>query len=149
MIITDAEALAAIAPLVEQCRRLHLPAIDADGLTMLRHYRVDEIEAARHYVNSRLATEKVRSPLGLLLHTLKKGTVVTAFGPIRTPPRPVTAPNEPTTAVRDIELSDDEVNDYFDTHLRPLQSPLMAARELTVSVKRALVADHLNTRATA
>ena len=148
-IITEAEALEAIAPLVEQCRRLNLPAIDADGLAMLCHYRVVEIEAARRYVNSRLVTEKVRSPLGLLLHTLKKGTVLTAPGPTRTPPRPVTVPDEPTTKLPDVELSDDDVNDYFDTHLRPTQSPLMAAREPALSVKRALVADHLNTRTTA
>lgn len=149
VLITEAEALEAIAPLVEQCRRLHLPAIDADGIAMLRHYRVDEIETARRYVNSRLATDKVRSPLGLLLHTLKKGgTVPTPTPPPKRTTPPVSAAEQSNRAVVASELTDADVNAYFATHIKPGQPTVIAAREPSIAVKRALVNEHRTSRKT-
>lgn len=147
-VITPDEAREAVAPLVELCRRLHLPTIDEDGITMLQAFTVEQITAARHYVTSRVQNSSVRSPLGLLIATLQKGTVSSSSSPARdratsrtsTTPSIVISREEQTPAAH---LSDAEVADYYEAHVRS-DSPGMATREPSALVKRAMVHAHLS-----
>ena len=134
-----------LRPLEELCRRVNLPGVDAAGRTRVARFDLDQVQlAVTHVIASIRSGATVRRPFGLLISELDAGRHrpgLTRSRPDDARAEDPTGPEPLVEAVALADWSDADIDELFDTEIRPDLPALL--RGVPAPMRRALVAERL------
>ena len=144
--ISDQQLDAVLEPLIEQCRRLHLPGVDRDGRRLLQQYSEGHLRDGVRHVLKLLPTRSVQKPCGLLIAMLERNQIPATPPPLTSVPA-AQETEKPCNVERcaPVDAMDDEAcRTFWNTRVRPALPQILASRERGIRSMRTDIANYLH-----